>query len=167
MNREIGWSTESNLLWNILQRLKRINSVGAGGGVWGAITGTLSAQTDLQSALNAKQDTLTSGTNIKTINGSSVLGSGDLTVSNQIKLSSQTLAFASWTLVGDYYEYTFSNVNIVAAGFITFTPNNASNNEVSTCRLLPQIDAASGSCKFYSLFPPQTDIVGEIIIFIL
>lgn len=34
-----------------------------------------------QSALNAKQDTLVSGTNIKTINGSSVLGSGDLTVS--------------------------------------------------------------------------------------
>lgn len=47
---------------------------------WGSITGTLSAQTDLQTALNAKQDTLVSGTNIKTINGSSVLGSGDLVV---------------------------------------------------------------------------------------
>lgn len=36
--------------------------------------------TGLQTALNAKQDTLVSGTNIKTINGQSVVGSGDLTV---------------------------------------------------------------------------------------
>lgn len=57
--------------------------MGSGGGpaTWGSITGTLSSQTDLQTALNAKQDTLVSGTNIKTINGSSVLGSGDLTIS--------------------------------------------------------------------------------------
>lgn len=34
-----------------------------------------------QTALNAKQDTLVSASNIKTINGSSVLGSGDLVVS--------------------------------------------------------------------------------------
>jgi len=33
-----------------------------------------------QSALNAKQSTLVSGTNIKTINGDSLLGSGDITV---------------------------------------------------------------------------------------
>jgi len=47
---------------------------------WGNITGTLSNQTDLQSALDGKQETLVSGTNIKTINGTSVLGSGDLAV---------------------------------------------------------------------------------------
>lgn len=34
-------------------------------------------------ALNDKQDTLVSGTNIKTINGTSVLGSGDIAVANQ------------------------------------------------------------------------------------
>lgn len=56
------------------------NLGGGGSAVWGGITGTLSSQTDLQTALNAKQATLTSGTNIKTINGVSVLGSGDLTV---------------------------------------------------------------------------------------
>jgi len=102
---------------------------GGGGGAWGGITGTLSAQTDLQSALdakvpssravagkaltadvslvkadvglgnvdntsdadkpvstatltalNAKQATLVSATNIKTINGASILGSGDMSV---------------------------------------------------------------------------------------
>jgi hypothetical protein len=60
---------------------KRATSTNSGGGTWGSITGTLSDQTDLQSALDAKQDTLISGTNIKTINGNSLLSSGDLVIS--------------------------------------------------------------------------------------
>ena len=60
----------------------KLGSTGTGGDVnWGDILGTLSNQTDLQTALNGKQATLVSATNIKTINGSSVLGSGDLSVS--------------------------------------------------------------------------------------
>lgn len=46
--------------------------------VWGNITGTLSDQTDLQAELDAKQDTLISGTNIKTLNSESLLGSGNI-----------------------------------------------------------------------------------------
>lgn len=48
-----------------------------------AVTGTLDI-TDvdgLDTALSGKQDTLVSGVNIKTVNGSSLLGVGDLTVS--------------------------------------------------------------------------------------
>jgi hypothetical protein len=52
---------------------------GGGSATWGGITGTLSAQTDLQTALNGKQDTLVSGTNIKTVNGNSLVGSGNVT----------------------------------------------------------------------------------------
>lgn len=55
-------------------------SASAAGASWGAITGTLSSQTDLQNALNAKQNTLVSGTSIKTINSTSLLGSGDVAV---------------------------------------------------------------------------------------
>ena len=55
-------------------------SASAAGASWGAITGTLSSQTDLQNSLNAKQDTLVSGTSIKTINSTSLLGSGDVAV---------------------------------------------------------------------------------------
>jgi len=40
--------------------------------------------TATQSALNAKQDTLVSGTNIKTINGTSVLGSGNIAISSAV-----------------------------------------------------------------------------------
>lgn len=56
------------------------NIANVGGVSWGAITGTLSAQTDLQTILNTKQDALVSGTNIKTVNGASILGSGNLVV---------------------------------------------------------------------------------------
>ena len=54
---------------------------------WGEITGTLSDQTDLQAALDAKQDELEAGDNIKTINGQSILGSGDLHVSGTYDLT--------------------------------------------------------------------------------
>ena len=47
---------------------------------WGNITGTLSNQTDLQNVLNGKQETLVSGTNIKTINNTSLLGSGNISI---------------------------------------------------------------------------------------
>jgi hypothetical protein len=62
---------------------------GGGSTSWGNIGGTLSNQTDLQTALNAKQATLVSGTNIKTVNGNSLVGSGNLTISsNPITLAS-------------------------------------------------------------------------------
>lgn len=120
----------------IQQQIKALQeAVGAGGGggpaTWGSITGTLSAQTDLQTALNGKansshthiiadvtglqtaldgkqaagsyaaashthiigdvtglqtaldgkQATLVSAVNIKTINGTSLLGSGNIAIS--------------------------------------------------------------------------------------
>lgn len=57
-----------------------INAASGGGASWGGITGTLSAQTDLQSALNGKQATLVSGTSIKTINSQTLLGSGNINI---------------------------------------------------------------------------------------
>jgi hypothetical protein len=57
-----------------------IDAAGGGGVAWGDITGTLSSQTDLDTALSGKQETLVSGTNIKTLNGGSLLGSGGLSV---------------------------------------------------------------------------------------
>jgi hypothetical protein len=81
-----------------------------------------------------------------------------------IKLTLQTLVSASWVLVGSYYTYTFSNVNITTNTRVDFTPENSSYSEVSVCGLLPQVDVAAGSCTFYSLFPPSTDIGGEITI---
>jgi hypothetical protein len=71
-------------------------SASAASASWGTITGTLSTQTDLQTALNAKQDTLVSGTNIKTINSTSLLGSGDIVISSGLTVG--TTAIASGTI---------------------------------------------------------------------
>lgn len=60
----------------------KINKLDAIVPTWGSIIGTLSSQSDLQSALNAKQATLISGTNVKTINSNSIVGSGNVTLSS-------------------------------------------------------------------------------------
>ena len=86
-------------------------------------------------------------------------------VSSIYRLTGQTLTAASWVLVSGFYTYTFSNVNITVNTRVDFTPDNASINEVSTCRMLPKVDVTTGSCTFYSLFPPQTNVTGEITIF--
>jgi hypothetical protein len=85
--------------------------------------------------------------------------------SSIIKLTAQTLTAASWVLSGGFYTYTFSNVNITTNTRVDFTPDNSSYSEVTTCGMLPEVDVASGSCTFYSLFPPQSNILGEVTIF--
>ena len=85
MDGELGLETDTGLFkfGNGSAAWSSRPYAGASVGVvpWGAITGTLSAQTDLAAALAAKQATLVSATNIKTINGNSILGSGDLVIS--------------------------------------------------------------------------------------
>lgn len=44
---------------------------------------------ELRASLRQKQDTLTSGINIKTINGTSLLGSGDITYDSVMDTSSE------------------------------------------------------------------------------
>ena len=84
----------------------------------------------LQTALNAKQATLVNQTNIKSINGQSLLGSGDLTVASSRDLGSIVLYLESIGLInlvvnsnGDYmtdtngnYIHTTFTKNIVTTG---------------------------------------------------
>lgn len=79
---------------------------GGGGGTWGSITGTLSSQTDLQTALDAKQASLVSGTNIKTINNTSLLGSGNITISGG---SAATAVTATASDTSGNYKVAFLN----------------------------------------------------------
>lgn len=114
---------------------------GSGGGIWGSITGILSSQTDLQSALNAKQATLVSGTNIKTINGNSVLGTGDLAVGGSSAwgsitgtLSSQTdlqsaLNSKQATLVSGTNIKTINGSSVLGIGDLTVGGNPAGSNK--------------------------------------
>ena len=74
---------------------------------------TISAITGLQTALDSKQATLVSGTNIKTINGTSVLGSGDLVVSatgssNWIRKTANYTAVSGDKIIADSSGGTFT-----------------------------------------------------------
>lgn len=62
-----------------------LNEFGTGGGitpeeVQGIVSDYTYSKTEVDENLEAKQDTLVSGTNIKTINGETILGEGDLTI---------------------------------------------------------------------------------------
>jgi hypothetical protein len=100
------------------------------------------------------------GTGVVTINSSGGGGGGTI-----LKLTAQTLTSTSWSLVSGYYTYTFSNVNITVNTRVDFTPDRTSYLEVTTCGMQSEVTVGAGSCTFYSLFPPQTNITGEITIF--
>lgn len=71
----------------------------SGGGTWGSISGTLSNQTDLQNALNAKQNTITTGTTAQYFRG-------------DLSLATFPTAVSSFTNDSGY---------ITSSGFATFT----------------------------------------------
>lgn len=107
-----------NVVDNILQTrtISGIVTLVNNGGAsvdWGNILGTISSQTDLQNALDAKQDVLINQTNIKSINGVTLLGSGDLTIDTSTNwgdiggtLSSQTDLQSALDSKINYADYT-------------------------------------------------------------
>lgn len=79
--------------------------------------------TDLNTALSNKQDTLVSGTNIKTINSNSILGSGDLVISG-----------------GTPTDVQINGTSIVSnntANIITESAYNSSTNKIATKSDIP------------------------------
>lgn len=76
----------------------KINSTAISQVEWGDITGDIQDQTDLQQELNTKQGTLESGVNIKTINNISILGSGNLEVTNVTYTYEQGVASDTWVI---------------------------------------------------------------------
>jgi hypothetical protein len=84
---------------------------------WGNITGTLSNQTDLNTALGGKQETLVSGTNIKTVNNTSLLGSGNVAVQE--------------TLVSGTNIKTINNTSLLGSGNINITEPSIATTSVA------------------------------------
>lgn len=86
--------------------------------------------TATQSALNGKQATLVSGTNIKTINGSSILGSGDLTISSGSSHDPVTLGTANGLYLSGQV-LSLSTASSIGSGALSSTDWNTFNNKVS------------------------------------
>jgi len=129
-------------------KIKSVMSSGGGGSAaWGTITGTLSSQLDLQSALNAKQDLLVSATNIKTINGSSILGSGDLTVSG---------SGATW---GSITGTLSSQTDLQSALNAKYDASNPSGY-IDSSALTPYLTSVTAAATYYPLTNPSGYISG-------
>lgn len=128
------------------------------------------------------QETLVSGTNIKTINGSSVLGSGDLTISglpsqtgNAGKflqtdgtdaswgaLSSKTTATLlanGWTYdsVNSRYEQTVNVTGVTASNDVEVSPYAVNYNEWGNCGVFGAAQAV-GTITFWADSEPTNDL---------
>ena len=77
----------------------------------------------IQTQLGEKQGTLVSGTNIKTLNGESVLGSGDVTIGggSWVLLSTVTASSSATVVFEDLFTSEYTNYAIVAEGIIPAT----------------------------------------------
>jgi len=125
----------------------------------------------IQTQLDGKQNTLTL-TTTGTSGPATLVGntlnipqySGGGGGSTPVKLTSQTLAVGSWTLVGSYYTYAFSNVNVTTTCDVSVTPQNASYLTAYNAQVLPFVAVAAGVATFYSQFPPQANMTVDIVI---
>jgi hypothetical protein len=106
--------------------------------------------TATQTALNAKQDTLVSGTNLKTVNSNSLLGSGNIEISSSVAwggitgtLSTQTdlqsaldakEATISAGTTGQYYrgDKSFQTLDKAAVGLSNVDNTSDANKPIST-----------------------------------
>ena len=86
--------------------------------------------TAAQTAIDAKQDTLVSGTNIKTINSTSLLGSGDVAVQQTLVSGTNIKTLNSESLLGSgNIEITASPAGV--AGAIQFSDGSAFASDAS------------------------------------
>ena len=101
----------------------------------------------LKNSVNTKQDQLVSGVNIKTINGSAITGSGNLTIQSGgggttysagsgITISSDTISIsnATWQTINNKYDKTGGTVNgdVIATGNISAHGSGGTQSSVQS-----------------------------------
>ena len=106
-----------------------IQATGAAVATWGGITGTLSDQTDLQTALNAKQNTLTAGDAI-TITGDTI--SADIVPADFFTAEDNVTGAGSSLVLNKTIEAPFQNVEVGGNTQQNGTPTPASPVDVQT-----------------------------------
>jgi len=122
---------------------------GGSGAVWGDITGTLSNQTDVQNALNDKQEELLSGVNIKTVGGTSLLGNGDIAIDSDFTGLNDTPE--SYTGSGGYTV----QVNAGETG-LEFVSGGGGGGNPQIVSYIFTANHSSNSTSFYYVFRNQS-----------
>lgn len=118
-----------------------INATGGALATWGDIQGTLSNQTDLQSALNAKQGTLTAGSNI-TLNGNTISATNTTyTAGSGLSLNGTAFSVDTSTIAekSDIKDATLTIQND-GTNVSTFTANASAN---VTANIVPPVKVGS------------------------
>lgn len=104
----------------------------------------------------AKQDALVSGTNIKTVNGASLLGSGNIATGNAFTV---TLASASWS----NNAQTVSNALFLASGYsYIVSPASASFAAYAQAEIYADDVTTDGSMIFHCTTAPTSDLTVNI-----
>ncbi len=117
-----------------------------------------------QTALDAKQATLVSSTNIKSINGISLLGSGDLTVGSNIVRSSQTGTYTvlladnskliDWSGSSDN-TLSFTAVATLGSGWFCYVRNSGTADLTLNPSGVEQIDGLTT----FKMYPGESRLI--------
>lgn len=99
-------------------------SSGGGATTWGSITGTLSSQTDLQTALNAKQGTITATTPLS-------LSAGSLTIAQAGNSSSGFLSMSNFNSFNNRVALSNPGLNHTIATWINSATLDGANSELT------------------------------------
>lgn len=134
--------------------------------VWGEIIGLVTDQDDLMDLFDDKQDVLVSGTNIKTINSSSIVGSGNLSVSASVSDGDKTGvqvsgSGATWTVKKVGFTYDVTQYGLVADG--STDNSSAMNTLVAAVAANSTLYFPVGDYKFVTsiVIPKTVNIQGE------
>ena len=92
-----------------------------------------------KTSIGNKQDTLVSGTNIKTINGESILGSGNIAISGGSGLASPWVSEEKCIGITDNQGYYMGLLNIMPGaafyGEVIYDSNNSDNQPLAICAM--------------------------------
>lgn len=92
---------------------------------------------------------------------SAVILENDIATYTQ-QLLNVTLLSGSWTLIGDYYTYTYSNVLIKSSSIVEVIPNNESISIVKAASILPRVESLVGQLEMYAENAPTGNITVTI-----
>lgn len=116
---------------------------------WGDITGNITDQLDLQTALNGKQATLVSGVNIRAINNISILGSGNFDLQPTLVSGTNIKTINNQTLLGSGNIDIQGSVTVDSQ--LSTTSTNPVQNKVITNELRNVREVAANKSKTYIL----------------
>lgn len=142
-NKQIGWSNESNLLWDISNQLDRLTKViAAGGGISGAENGLSINNNNVQLGGDLIQETTVS------LNDNTFVISGD-------NGSNITLSNSSWGMAFNYNEDNGTYLYFQSTGESILGGYNYGDGEVG-CTLFINING-EGICKINNTFTSVND----------